>query len=269
MRKTRQKKRAIISKKRVFILICLIMLTIFEIIAFRDSRANKVIEISVNIIDSASRLEDKQMTLNAVNSNGKDYYLALPEYVDNKKIEGYIIEETQYEEIIEDNNEDQVSETDNNVITAEENIIEDSINNKATNANEEINTIDEDKANTEETIQEEKKVIKTKTEKSIQPNESIILTKDEIQNKTITIKAVYDSKEKDGTILYNQEINVEIVENQEISTKHNIKIDGYMPIDATARATIVTRDDIQDKIDDMLTDKVSLRVAYDIKIIYN
>ncbi len=279
MRKTRQKKRAIISKKRVFILICLIMLTIFEVIAFRDSRANKVIEISVNIIDSASRLEDKQIILNAVNSNGKDYCLALPEYVDNKKIKEYIVEETLYEEVIENNNEDKVKETENLETTSEnaatgKNIIENAINNKTTNVLEEENTIIEDEKiaeepKAEETVQEEKKVIETKKEKSIQPNESIILTKDEIENKTITIKVVYDTQEKDDIILYNQEINAEIEENQEISTNNNIKIDGYMPIGATAKATIITRDDIQDKIDNILTDKVSLRVAYDIKIIYN
>ena len=99
MRKTTRKKYNRINKKRVFILICLIMLVIFEIVAFRNSRANKIIDIAASIIDDEKNIDTEYISLEAINSGESGYALILPEYVNNKKIDSYKSRELFYKNI--------------------------------------------------------------------------------------------------------------------------------------------------------------------------
>ena len=67
-----------INKKGIFILICLIILVIFEIVAFRNSRAEKVIDIAASIIDDGGVVPTEQISLEAKSSDSSGYYFVLP-----------------------------------------------------------------------------------------------------------------------------------------------------------------------------------------------
>ena len=135
MRKTTRKKYNRINKKRVFILICLIMLVIFEIVAFRNSRANKIIDIAASIIDDEENLDAEEIILEASNSGNSGYFVILPEYINNKRIDSYIIKEkdihtqekseskvnTEKNEQVVNNIDKENVQTVNNVVTEKEN----------------------------------------------------------------------------------------------------------------------------------------------------
>ena len=107
-------------KKKIFILICLMLLVIFEVVAFKNSKAAKVIEVKAKIEDSSKKIETIQLTLEATDSEKSGYYLTLPEYANNIKIGQYIIEEKSiYKENEEKNNitNDNTGQTTQNKVT--------------------------------------------------------------------------------------------------------------------------------------------------------
>ena len=88
-----------ISKKKILTLIILIIFIIIEIRAFTNSRAKKFIDITANIIDNSSLLEDEKYQMQAINSGESGYYITLPDIINNKKVSKYYIEE---KEIVSD-----------------------------------------------------------------------------------------------------------------------------------------------------------------------
>ena len=86
------------NKRRIVILICLVVLVIFEIVALRNSKASKVIEILADVEDETKELEVQEIDIEAVDSGASGYYIILPEYVNNKRVGNYIIEEKNIEE---------------------------------------------------------------------------------------------------------------------------------------------------------------------------
>ncbi len=263
MRKTTRKKYNRINKKRVFILICLIMLVIFEIVAFRNSRANKIIDIAASIIDDEKNIDTEHISLEAINSGESGYALILPEYVNNKKIDSYIItekeihiQETKPEETIEDNNMEfnniQESKTDaENVIENEE-------------IQENVQTLDLTQEIESETIitSSESTTIKT-------PGDTLYLTEEEVDTKQIELRVVYCTSQKKDQILYDQIIQTDVDDNNDGTIDSTIIIEGYMPLNSSVQARIVTIDEIEKPIVNVLSNKISFKKAYDIKIIYN
>ena len=86
------------NKRRIVILICLVVLVIFEIVALRNSKASKVIEILADVEDETKELEVQEIDIEAVDSGASGYYIILPEYVNNKRVGNYVIEEKNIEE---------------------------------------------------------------------------------------------------------------------------------------------------------------------------
>ena len=96
-----------ISKKRLVILIVLILIVIAEIKIFTDSRANKLVEITANVVDSSSLLEDEKYVLQATSEKESGYCITLPSTINGKMISKYIIEE---KEIAEEKQEEEKQE---------------------------------------------------------------------------------------------------------------------------------------------------------------
>ena len=70
----KKKKTYLINKKRIFILICLTLLVIFEVVALQRSKAAKVIEITANVEDNEKNIQNVEVMLEATNSgaSGKE-----------------------------------------------------------------------------------------------------------------------------------------------------------------------------------------------------
>lgn len=79
------------KKGKVIILILLLILIIFEIIAFRNSRAEQVIQVSAEFHDINEKVAISTLTIEAVDENESGYYLNLPNEINNKKIARYYI----------------------------------------------------------------------------------------------------------------------------------------------------------------------------------
>lgn len=88
-----------ISKKNIFILIILIIFIIIQIRAFTNSRAKQFIDITADVIDNSSLLENEKYQMQAINSGESGYYITLPDIINNKKVSKYFVEE---KEIVSD-----------------------------------------------------------------------------------------------------------------------------------------------------------------------
>lgn len=280
MKKTR-KNSYLKNKRRIVILICLIILVIFEIVALRNSKASKVIEILADVEDETKELEVQEIDIEAVDSGASGYYIILPEYVNNKRVGNYVVEEKNIEEKTgksQESNKDENelyknaeaelainNETVTDTNNVEENIINNNVENIETLNIQTENTINE----TQENIAlENKKTGSTNKEILKVPGEKIFLTDNELNEKKITLRAIFNSYTKNDEILYEQIIEKQIDDNNDGNIDTNIRIEGYMPLNSSVEATPVEIDDIQESIGNILSDKISFKKAYDIKIVY-
>ena len=85
------KKKYNVNKKRIFILISIIIIAIFEVVALKKSMADRTIQLDATIIDESLNVPDKLIKLDATNISNKNYELTLPVYIDNIKVDSYII----------------------------------------------------------------------------------------------------------------------------------------------------------------------------------
>ena len=102
-----------INKKRILILIGLIILILLEIKAFRDSKAEKIIDISANCKDSQELIEDEKITIQAVNEGKDGISITLPELVNEKKVSKYLIANQEIVTKNEEKEENSVNEQKN------------------------------------------------------------------------------------------------------------------------------------------------------------
>ena len=102
-----------INKKRILILIGLIILILLEIKAFRDSKAEKLIDISANCKDSQELIEDENVTIQAVNEGKDGISITLPELVNEKKVSKYLIANQEIVTKNEEKEENSVNEQKN------------------------------------------------------------------------------------------------------------------------------------------------------------
>ena len=297
-----------INKKRIFILICSIMLVIFEIVAFRNSRAEKVIDITASIIDDGGVVPTEQISLEAKSSDSSGYYFVLPEYINNKKIDSYIVTEQVIHEkedssktsIVENVTEESKSEQQNvevnNVLTNE---ISEQENEKNVNISVETQNVEVQNVTAQSTEQISNTMISTNTientissestnsvmekneqdikeeqqeeEKSLttlkSPGDTLYLTDKEASSKQIELKVNYSTIQKNEDTLYDQTLQAEVDNEGDGIADCLIKIEGFMPLNASVNVKIITMDEIEKPIGTMLSDKVSFKKAYDIKIL--
>ena len=102
-----------INKKRILILIGLIILILLEIKEFRDSKAEKIINIKANYKDSQELIEDENVTIQAVNEGKDGISITLPELVNEKKVSKYLIANQEIVTKNEEKEENSVNEQKN------------------------------------------------------------------------------------------------------------------------------------------------------------
>jgi len=234
-----------LNKKRIAILIFLVIVVIFEIIAFKDSRANKMIEVTLATIDNSGFLDVEETTIYAINGEESGYYIFLPEYINEKKAVKYIVKQ----QTIKTQNKDTNKEN-----SIKENIVEENIVNQI---EENVLISNEIESNTKTTV-ETTEIIEEIVEKL--PNDKIFLTEEEVKNKSISIKVEYDNLEKEEQKYYYKQIEQKI-------NNHIVKIKGYMPLDAKVKVEEAKQEEIDKIKQEYESVKVTLKVAYDIKII--
>lgn len=247
-------------KKKIATAIVLIVILILEIKAFTDSRANKITEITANIIDTSGLLKDETFTFQATNEKDIGTAITLPEIINEKKIKNYIVEKKQIEnnkEIITSSNTQNNSNNSNNEnistnnTTKNENLKNTVVNNIT--KNESLNSI-----STNNTNQNEKN--DSEDEQIILPGEKIYLTKQELKEKKIVLKVEYETKKKEEQILYNKTIEKEIDTNK-------VTISGFMPECAQIKVENSNLEQVKDLSKEHINDKTNIKIAYDIKII--
>ena len=101
-----------ISKKRIFLAIILVILIIFEIIAFKNSRAEETFEIIASVIDNDNIMEKQEYKLNAINEGDSGNYVSLPAEINGFKVNKYYIEEKEIINVSDNENESNIGEQD-------------------------------------------------------------------------------------------------------------------------------------------------------------
>lgn len=228
-----------VNRKKIIALIIIMLAVIFEVVAFRKSRATKLFDITAEIIDYNNYLEAEEISLIATESGNSGCYITLPEYIGTKKVDTYIIEK---QEIHSDNtiSNNEYTDGEYNNLSEEDNIQQNQI---VQNSELEINYL--------------------------VPGQVVYLTETEVENKKITIATQYNYYENNDTILYEQKIETKIDDDDDGQEDTTIQIEGFMPLNSVASVSKISIEDIQSAIEDILSSKVSFKKAYDIKILYN
>ncbi len=212
-----------INKKKILILIGFVIIVLLGIKAFRDSRAENVIDIESNFKDSSGLVSDENMQIKALNEGKNGISLTLPDIVNNKKIKKYIITK-------KDIMNDSTNEVSNNVI---ENLVENEVNesaNVSTNVSQDIANNTNGETTNEDNIIE------------MNPGEKIYLTQEEKDNSEISFTIEYDTITVDQTVLYNKSLTVEN------DDKEIICVSGYMPFDTQIKVENTDISNIENQI---------------------
>ncbi len=80
-----------LKKGKIIILIVLLILIIFELVAFRNSRAEKIIPINATFTDTAEKVSVITETIDAKSEAESGYTVILPDMVNNKKVNKYFV----------------------------------------------------------------------------------------------------------------------------------------------------------------------------------
>lgn len=211
-----------ISKKRILILIGLIILILLEIKAFRDSKAEKTIDVLINCKDSLELLNDEKMSIQAVNEGKNGTSITLPEFVNDKKVSKYLITNQE----ISENEEGNIS----NEIT----------NQEISNGNIEGNIVNESSV---DNLKSNSDVVSSKntTEEKL-PGEKIYLTQEEKDKSSITLAVEYDSLEVEEERLYNKKL---VLKDEE---KEILSVLGYMPSETKMNVEDIDLSTIENQI---------------------
>lgn len=286
-----------IKRKNILILIVLLIAILFEIKVFTSSRANRLIEITANIIDEKGMAKQETITLQATNQGESGYAITLPSMVEGKKIETYLIEA---KPIVSQNATKEEQNTTTNIVANEvrnrgNDIAENSINNTTDNTasnttNKAVNTLssttlkaksvysmsavqEEPTAEDEVTALAETQVIE-ETDADIQKEvetaqvvektggETLYLTQEELDSQTIELTVQYDSKQVENEMLY-----AKIIQNEE--QENAVTVEGYLPEEATVNMQQVSQEEVEGAVEEGLSENVEVQLAYDIKIMLN
>ena len=254
------KNKIIVRKIRNIVI--LLMVIIVMVGAYRNigrSRAEDIIEIEAIALDNYGYLEDEKFMLEAKDIGDDLYEVQLPESINTKVVEKVKVMSLQDNTVIYD--EDAVEEEVNTTLTEE-------------NATQEENVMPE------EQTQKENEVVVGEL-----IDNKIVLTKEQIENKPINLKVVYErvllNKAESGEyiktylkgmtdenmvemqipeeseFLYNKILKYEDVENGKL-----VEVKGYLPVDAKLQIEEVNQEKIA-----TIFGETKINVAYDIKII--
>src|SRR5574344_1170556 len=236
-----------VNKKKILILILIIIAVIFEVVAFKNSRATKMIDITAEIVDSDGKLNNESLIISATENGASGYSIILPEKINNKVVSAY--------EIKKENLNKEKVDTQENANTEAGSKLTNNVALENTEILDEKATDEIDLNNLENT--------------TMIGGQALYLTKEEVENKKVILKAQYNSYEKNSQILYEQKIQAETDYDGDGKKDNTIMIEGYMPLLSTISAKSVRREEIPDTIKNMINEKVSFRQAYDITILYN
>lgn len=232
-----------INKKKILILIGFVIIVLLGIKAFRDSRAENVIDIESNFKDSSGLVSDETMQIKALNEGKNGISVTLPDIVNNKKIKKYIITK-------KDIMNDSTNEVSNNVI---ENLVENEVNESA---NVSTNASQDTANNTSGETTNEDNIIE------MNPGEKIYLTQEEKDNSEISFTIEYDTITVNQTVLYNKSLTVEN------DDKEIICVSGYMPFDTQIKVENTDISNIENQIKQSYQDCV-IYGNYNIKLSTN
>ena len=197
------------TKNKLIILIILVTLIIVELIAFNNSRANKTIEINIGITDADQSLKEEIQTWSALSDEKGNYYILLPEYINNYKVSKYEVAKTNNDTSKEENKSENETINENKIISNSlDNVTANQIKNEQTNIVETTsnNEIDNN-------------IKQTTNLQSYNPGDKIYLSDNDVKNKAISLNVTYDKKEKNGETLYYKKIYTEV-------NKRKIQIEG-------------------------------------------
>ena len=248
-----------ISKKRLVILIVLILIVIAEIKIFTDSRANKLVEITANVVDSSGLLKDEKYIIQATSEKDSGYCITLPSTINGKMISRYLVEE---KEITEKEQKEETTNKEN--VTVENNIVQEEksenqkVNKKQEEKTNKVEQNNEIKQNKEQ--EESKNQEKEENQAERMPGEKLYLTATELEQKEITLKVEYETKKINEQLLYDKLLEQEVENNK-------IEIMGYMPADSQIKVEVVNKEEINELAMQNGSSSASLKVVYDIKII--
>ena len=282
-----------IKRKNILILIVLLIAILFEIKVFTSSRANRLIEITANIIDEKGMAKQETITLQATNQGESGYAITLPSMVEGKKIETYLIEA---KPIVSQNDTKEEQNTTTNIVANEvrnrgNDIAENSINNttdntasnttnKAVNAlssttlkaqsTYSLSSIQEETTDEDEIMvlsDEQEEVVAQEEGDSAQivekaGGETLYLTQEELDSQTIELTVQYDSKQVEDEMLY-----AKIIQNEE--QENPVTVEGYLPEEATVDMKQVSQEEVEGAVEEGLSENVEVQLAYDIKIMLN
>ena len=255
-----------IDKKSIVKLIILIILLIMQIKAFDNSRANKLTYITAKIEDLSGLLSEETFTMVAINEGDNGMAITLPDVINTKKINKYIVTK---KEIIESGTEAEVIEQTEEVIeeteTIEqtENIITDP---EVTEQTEEVTTETEVTAQSEETtIETIESVEEITNEETVEmlPGEKIYLTQEELEMLEITLTVQYDTIEVESQTLYNKRLTAVDEEDYEL-----LAVSGYMPYDTEIEVSEIDISSLENEIVTKYPNTFLIG-NYDINLIFN
>ena len=226
------KKKYNVNKKRIFILISIIIIAIFEVVALKKSMADRTIQLDATIIDESLNVPDKLIKLDATNISNKNYELTLPVYIDNIKVDSYIIiakdihsEETVQNDVKEIEQALNFEQTEN----TQENELGENTEGTLNNLEENAEQLEKKENSYEQHEQIEDSLleyVQIDDKVIMLPGETIYLTDTEVEEKAITLKVIYDFLEKDNINLYAQRIETEVDDNDDGTIDGKITIEG-------------------------------------------
>ena len=224
-----------INKKKILILIAILLLILLEIKAFRDSRAEKTIDIESVYKDSLGLVSDETMQIKAFDEGKSGISITLPDTVNNKKIKKYIITE---QNIANDNvtSSEEVNELNENESISNESPESESVSNEIVQTN--TSNINTSKENSSENSTIEKK-----------PGEKIYLTEEEKENLKISFLIEYDTLTVKETVLYNKSFTVLNDDEEE-----KLCVSGYMPLETQMNVETTDIQELESQIEQAYPD---------------
>lgn len=156
----------------IVFLFILIVLTLITYFSANFSKAEEIMNIKVDAKDSKNNLADEEYILKSTEKNN-EYYIKLPEYINNKKVLKYAF------------------------------YFEDSENSSNENLDEKNDKVSESSSE-EKTNTEKNEEITTNT---IEPGSQIKLTAKEVKEKSISISVLYDTIDVDGEKYYYKKLS--------------------------------------------------------------
>ena len=226
----------------------------------KNSTQNKELENSTEVID-IEKVETEENTTQVIEEN-KEEQVETIQKENTEEQTNTKQEEVAQEKVEVESDEKMETEKEVEEINVEPKIEEEIETNPET-LQTELNELSEQPENIEriektEPIEQSQQTEQIITQEKL-PGEKLYLTEQEIEAGEITLKAIYETKQKNEQSLYNKVLETETEE-------HKITIVGYMPSEAKINVEKVEEEIVTPKLEQHMNENTTLRVAYDITI---